>query len=139
MYCRNCAHQLADQAVVCVSCGLAPTAGNKFCQQCGAETVAGADVCKSCGVRLATAPVPGQAKSKLAAGLLGVFLGGLGIHRFYLGYTGIGIAQLCTTLFLGILTCGIALWVGPLWGFIEGILILTGNINTDASGRPLTD
>src|SRR5258707_374960 len=32
-------------------------------------------------------------KSKLVAGLLGIFLGGLGVHRFYLGYIGIGIAQ----------------------------------------------
>lgn len=138
MYCRNCAHQVADQAVVCVSCGLAPAAGTKFCQNCGAETVPGAEVCKSCGVRLMT-PAAALAKSKLAAGLLGVFLGGLGIHRFYLGYTAIGIAQVCTTLILGFLTCGLGFWVGPLWGFIEGILILTGTINKDASGRPLVD
>jgi TM2 domain-containing membrane protein YozV len=71
-------------------------------------------------------------KSKLAAGLLGVLLGGWGIHRFYLGYIGIGIAQIFVTLF----TCG----VGALWGFIEGILILCGStIRTDAEGRPLQD
>ncbi len=70
-------------------------------------------------------------KSRIAAGLLGVFLGGWGVHRFYLGFVGIGLAQLIVTLF----TCGI----GALWGFIEGILILTGNINTDAQGRPLQD
>jgi TM2 domain-containing membrane protein YozV/RNA polymerase subunit RPABC4/transcription elongation factor Spt4 len=139
MYCRNCAHQIAEQAVVCVSCGLPPAAANKFCQNCGAETNPAAEVCTKCGVRLFSTAPGSQLKSKLAAGLLGVFLGGLGIHRFYLGYTGIGVAQLCTTVFLGILTCGIALWVGPLWGFIEGILILTGNINKDASGRPLTE
>jgi TM2 domain-containing membrane protein YozV len=65
----------------------------------------------------------------MAAGLLGVFLGAWGVHRFYLGYTGIGILMIVVT----ILTCGI----GGLWGFIEGILILTGSINTDAEGRPL--
>jgi len=37
-------------------------------------------------------------KSKLAAGLLGVFLGSLGIHRFYLGYVGIGIIQIIVTI-----------------------------------------
>jgi TM2 domain-containing membrane protein YozV len=58
-----------------------------------------------------------------------VFLGAWGVHRFYLGYTGIGIAMILVTIF----TCG----VGGLWGFIEGILILTGSINTDAEGRPL--
>lgn len=74
-----------------------------------------------------------QAKSKMAAGLLGIFLGGLGIHRFYLGYTGIGVLQILVTL----VTCGI----GSLWGFIEGILYLTGSngFTTDASGRPLRD
>jgi TM2 domain-containing membrane protein YozV len=71
-------------------------------------------------------------KSKLAAGLFGIFLGGLGVHRFYLGYTGIGIAQIAVT----IATCGF----GYLWGFIEGILILCGSmITTDSSGRTLKD
>jgi TM2 domain-containing membrane protein YozV len=71
-------------------------------------------------------------KSKIVAGLLGIFVGGFGIHRFYLGYIGIGIAQIIVT----IATCGI----GGLWGFIEGILILVGSaITTDADGRPLKE
>jgi TM2 domain-containing membrane protein YozV len=84
--------------------------------------------------RLAPAPVtavPGQ-KSRLAAGLLGIFLGYLGVHRFYLGYTGIGIAQIIVTIF----TCG---FVGWIWGLIDGLMILTGSISTDAQGRPLGD
>ena len=73
-----------------------------------------------------------NAKSKIAAGVLGLLIGSLGIHRFYLGYTGIGIAQVIVT----ILTCGL----GGLWGFIEGIMILTGSsITTDADGIPLKD
>ena len=48
-----------------------------------------------------------MAKSKLAAGLLGIFLGALGIHRFYLGYNAIGVIQLILGLPLGFLTCGI--------------------------------
>ena len=78
------------------------------------------------------APGPGAPKSKLTAALLGIFLGIFGIHRFYLGYTAIGVVQ----LILGILTCGI---VSGIWGFVEGILILTGSINCDAQGRPLTE
>ncbi len=70
-------------------------------------------------------------KSKLTAGLLGIFLGGLGIHNFYLGKTGIAVLQLILT----IITC----YIASLWGFIEGILILCGNINTDGNGYPLTD
>jgi TM2 domain-containing membrane protein YozV len=75
--------------------------------------------------------IPGQ-KSKLVAGLLGIFLGGFGIHRFYLGYTTIGIVQIVVTV------CTLGL--GALWGFIEGILILVGStITTDAKGIPLKD
>ena len=67
----------------------------------------------------------------MAAGLLQIFLGGFGIGRFYLGYTGIGVAQLIIT----ICTCGI----GAIWGFIDGILILTGSVSTDSNGNPLAD
>ncbi|MCB1017619.1 MAG: TM2 domain-containing protein [Acidimicrobiales bacterium] len=72
-------------------------------------------------------------KSKMVAGLLGIFLGGFGVHNFYLGNTNKGIIQIVVTL----VTCGI----GAIWGTIEGILILVGNqgFSTDAQGRPLTD
>jgi len=71
-------------------------------------------------------------KSKLVAGLLGILLGGLGVHRFYLGYTAIGVAQILVTL----ITCG----AGWIWGLIEGILIITGStITTDAEGRGLKE
>lgn len=70
-------------------------------------------------------------KSKLVAGLLGLFLGSLGIHNFYLGNSGRGVAQIIVT----IVTCGI----GSIWGFIEGIMILAGSINVDANGVPLKD
>lgn len=73
------------------------------------------------------------AKSKMTAGLLGIFLGGFGVHNFYLGNTNRGIIQIV----LLIPTCGMS----SIWGLIEGILILTGNesYRTDAEGRPLKD
>lgn len=70
-------------------------------------------------------------KSKMAAGLLGIFLGAWGIHNFYLGFTKKAIIQIIVTL----VTCG----VGGIWGFIEGILILCGKIDADADGNPLQD
>ena len=76
-----------------------------------------------------------QAKSKIAAGLLGIFLGGFGVHNFYLGYTGKAVAQLLITL----LTCGFGAFISSIWGLIEGILILTGSINVDGAGIPLKD
>ena len=53
---------------------------------------------------------------KVLAGVLAILLGGLGIHKFVLGYTKEGVIQ----LILGIL-CGI----GALIGLIEGIIYLT--------------
>lgn len=78
-----------------------------------------------------------QPKSKLVAGLLGIFLGPLGIHRFYLGFTKIAVIQLVLTLVLGIFTFGLA----GLWGVIEGIMIIAGSAHfrADAQGIPLRD
>ncbi len=58
---------------------------------------------------------PAGGKTKVAAGLLGIFLGDFGIHKFYLGQTGIGILYLvfCWTLIPGLV------------GFVEGIVFLT--------------
>lgn len=74
MFCRNCGKEVVQQAVVCVSCGVAPSGGKKYCQNCGAETNIAAEICTKCGVRLALPSVDKSDKSKLAAGLLGIFL-----------------------------------------------------------------
>ena len=74
-------------------------------------------------------------KSKITAGILGIFLGCYGVHNFYLGYNGKAIAQLLITL----LSLFLLSWVSAIWGLIEGILILTGNIKKDASGNDLID
>jgi hypothetical protein len=71
-------------------------------------------------------------KSRIAAGLLGVFLPFFGVHRFYLGYIGVGIAQIIVSI--------VTLGLGALWGFIEGICILAGvGITRDARGCPLRE
>lgn len=74
-------------------------------------------------------------KSKIAAGLLGIFLGAFGVHNFYLGYTGKALAQLLISL----LSCGFLAFASSIWGLIEGIMILTGSIDTDAQGNKLGD
>ena len=78
-----------------------------------------------------------EPKSKLVAGLLGIFVGSLGIHNFYLGYNDRGVIQLLLT------TLGSFLFVGPIvatvWALIEAVQILTGAITTDANGTKLTD
>lgn len=130
MFCKNCGNQMDNNAAVCVRCGVAVGNGASFCQNCGAPTQPGAQVCTRCGSALNIIPNGVARKSKIAAGLLGIFLGGLGVHNFYLGFTGKAIAQICLSFCFG---------VGAIWGFIEGILILTGTINKDANGIPLGD
>ena len=74
----------------------------------------------------------------MAAGLLAIFLGSLGIHNFYLGYTTKAVVQLLLTLVGGVLTCGIAAVAVEIWAFVEGILLFTGSIRTDGRGMPLS-
>ncbi len=101
-----------------------------YCNKCGAQLSVGDAYCSTCGNRVAPAGTnSASGRSKLVAGLLGLFLGSWGIHNFYLGKTGRGIAQIALTM----ITFGAA----GLWGFIEGILILCDRINTDANGKPL--
>ncbi|MBQ7177802.1 MAG: TM2 domain-containing protein [Victivallales bacterium] len=61
--------------------------------------------------------------TKIVAGILGIFLGGLGIHKFFLGYIKEGIIMLCCSLFGCILFRGIPGIIGII-GLIEGILYL---------------
>lgn len=72
-------------------------------------------------------------KSKIIAGLLqliGLF-GLVGIGRIYLGYTGLGVAQLV----VGLVTCGIGAVV---WCIIDAVLIFTDKVR-DPEGRPLRE
>ena len=141
MFCKNCGAAIQNGAFVCTQCGVPVGTGNAFCPNCGQPTNPNAMVCTQCGINLNAplnnngygAPMGGTAKSSLAAGLLGIFLGSLGVHNFYLGYTGKAIAQLLITL----LTCGLGATISGIWGLIEGIMILTGSINTDGQGMPL--
>ena len=72
--------------------------------------------------------LPYSDKSKLVAGLLQIFLGGLGIGRFYLGNAGMAIAQILVTF--------VTLGFGALWPLIDGIVLLAGQPR-DRAGRPL--
>jgi hypothetical protein len=115
----------------------------KFCPKCGTEIKEGENFCSNCGnsensteqVNTTVTNVKPAGKSKIIAALLGIFLGVFGVHNFYLGYTGKAVAQLLIT----VLTCGLGAIASEIWGIVEGIMILTGSINTDAEGNPLVD
>lgn len=115
-----------------------------YCPNCGTESDEGARFCKSCGKAMPdagrfepetvgrpayTAQPPRPPKSKVTAGVFALVLGGLGIHKFYLGYTGPGVIILLGSIIsvvLWILLIGI---IGTIAistiVLIEGILYLT--------------
>ena len=132
-----------DNAAVCVNCGVAVGTGGSYCNTCGAETNPASVVCVKCGCQLM---VPGAAKSeevveyseksKLTAGLLGIFLGAIGVHSFYLKDTKKGVIHL--VLALGGIICmlipTIASWI---WGLVEGIMLLCSKDAKDGEGKLL--
>ena len=77
------------------------------------------------------------AKSKIVAGILGILLGSLGIHNFYLGFTKKAVIQLILTLLV------FTSFISAIWGLVEGILILVSKPgeqwHRDASGAELQD
>ncbi|HOO25381.1 MAG TPA: TM2 domain-containing protein [Clostridiales bacterium] len=138
MYCRNCSAPLYSNDAFCRSCGTGVGEGYRFCPNCARATGPYYQTCASCGFNLgnqnyhAYNAAPNQ-KSKIAAALLAFFLGAYGVHNFYLGYTEKAVTQLLFTL----LSCGMLAVVSQIWAIVEGVQILTGQINTDANGLPL--
>jgi TM2 domain-containing membrane protein YozV len=104
-----------------------------FCKECGKEIPDAAVICTNCGVATSNTTMPDGtvAKSRIAYILLGLFLGGLGIHNFYAGYAGKAIAQLLITLF--------TFWlIFPLIGVWIWVLVEICTINKDAKGYAFT-
>lgn len=74
---------------------VAKGSNEKFCSECGVLINAKAEICPKCGVRQSYASgFVSNGKSKVAAALLALFLGGIGAHKFYLGRIGMGILYL---------------------------------------------
>ena len=92
--------------------GDSPTSEMKYCNACGTQIHVSARACPQCGA--AQAGAVGR-KSRVTAALLAFFLGAFGVHKFYLGRIGWGIAYL---LFFWTLIPGIV-------AFIEFIIYLT--------------
>ena len=97
MFCNHCGAEINDEAVVCVKCGCSVTPPRKN-------------------------PADKSSKDWIVTLLLCSFLGGFGVHRFYVGKVGTGILQLIT---LG--ACGV-------WTLVDFIMIALGNF-TDPDGK----
>lgn len=160
MFCRNCGAQTDDAGQFCIKCGatlkepaemgsqpeppstlppMTPPPGATAAPPPPGATPAGQwGPPPPPSPNAPWPPAAGAAKSKVAAGILGIVLGAFGVHRFYLGYNTIAIIQLVLGV-AGILTCGLTTLASAIWGIIDGVMILTGSIATDANGVPLRD
>lgn len=150
MRCPDCGKQISSKATMCPGCGH-PFGRTKFCKFCGETIPADSVVCTKCGRQVesvggnqdksivinnnnvnnnaAVAAAGGIAglispKSRLVTLLLCLFLGILGIHRFYVGKIGTGILMIFL-MFTGI---------GEIWLIIDFFIILFGGF-TDNFGR----
>lgn len=111
---------MATQITTCPKCSYQNSGFDNNCRNCG--TPLAANYVPNYG-GLQTAKPPG-AEKKIAAGICGIILNGLGVHKFILGYTTEGIIMLATYL-IGIFLCGIPSLVVAIIGIIEGIMYLT--------------
>ena len=75
----------------------------------------------------------GARKSKLLAMFLALVFGAFGIHRFYLGQTGTGLAMLLIT----VISLGALSFVSVIWSLVDIVLIATDGLR-DGANRPLT-
>jgi len=123
-YCINCGAEIPADAEVCTDCGvnqgteLTGSHGERgadqvYCADCGELIYKQAEVCPSCGARQPDTDSEKDTE-QVAAGVLAILLGGIGVHKFYQGNTRNGVLYLCF------------FWTGipAVLGLIEGILML---------------
>lgn len=160
MYCKNCGKEIEEGKVLCAECGVKESieGNNKttITEQIIEEKVEEVPVVAEENAEekqqtVVNDPKPAEPKSKMAAGLFGIFLGAYGVHNFYLGYMTKAIIQVsvsgasllllcCAMFFLPLIIVPILGLLGmQVWGIVEGIMILTGHITTDANGNPLKE
>ena len=162
--CKNCGQRyVTDEAVICVNCQAPKGMGDPFCPCCGRQMATSMRICQNSGVDVVDYGYGTSNKSKVAAGLLGIFLGCYGVHNFYLGYIKKGIVQLgciigaivfavvliffmemngpnetTAIIFPLLLWADVLLILGvEIWAFVEGVMILCGKINRDGKGMLL--
>lgn len=140
-YCRNCGSQMPENGVVCTSCHVPVNVGVSFCQHCGAVTNSNQVKCPRCLGELQPSWLENRRlyqKSRTVACTLGLALGWVGAHNFYLGRTKTAVAQLLLSLLSlcsGVLI--LLIFVPMLWAIFDVLAISSGKIDTDAYGIQL--
>lgn len=94
-----------------------------FCSNCGKEISNGANYCQYCGHRIKESQINGASpRSQITTTILCFCLGGIGVHRFYVGKAGTGILMIFTIGGVGV------------WWLIDFIMIITSSFK-DKEGR----
>ena len=132
-----------EKKIFCSNCNAEVQPGSKFCTKCGTvieqnkssnEMSSKDRLARSSTVNVSLGRQPSQysdpswddIKSKrLSSGLLGIFFGAFGAHKFVLGYTQEGLIYLGVSILGGIITCGGAFGVTSILALIESIMYLT--------------
>ncbi|MDR0568422.1 MAG: TM2 domain-containing protein [Spirochaetaceae bacterium] len=123
-YCTHCGAEVPQGAAVCLKCGFAVNGKSsevKFCGNCGSNVDTGAAICLKCGFALAENK---SDKDWITVLLLAIFLGGIGIHQFYVGNNKKGILMLlfCWT------------FVPAIFALVDIIKIIQGKFK-DSNGK----
>ena len=122
-YCGICGEKLPSTRCYCPDCGRVYPSEMAYCIECGSMTVPGDPPRRRASYK---DTVPAAGKSWLVTLLLCVFVGALGVHRFYVGKIGTGILWLLTGGCLGI-------------GWIVDIIVIACGNFRDSHGAPIRE
>jgi TM2 domain-containing membrane protein YozV len=123
-FCTSCGKSVSAKAVACPHCGVPPRAERSFCHSCGTGLRQNQIMCVACGSDLREKAAESlaangqsviQGRSRTTAALLALFVGTLGVHKFYHGSWGWGLVYLFTCITL----------IPAIISFVEAIVLLT--------------
>ncbi len=124
---------MATNMMTCPKCSAQNSTFDSTCRNCGASLPLGGGSMEQGQPQYPQSQnqqVPGADK-KILAGILGIVLGGFGVHKFVLGYQNEGIILLAAQLIgwvIAFITCGIGSFIPVavcIFGLVEGIIYLT--------------
>lgn len=126
-HCIECGETIIRKADVCVKCGCSQLSNEiNYCKECGGKVNPKAIICVNCGCSTRKVNNNIKSKNRYVAAILAFFLGGLGIHEFYIDNKGKGIMLLLFCLVGGVITYGISsaiCWIIALVDMIKFLMM----------------